>query len=152
MNSDLFEAEMRHWDRECQLQKRKITLLVDKFPAHLVLEKLENIKFVSLPVNTPSVLQSMDQGVTRSVKCYYHKLVLLRMTECIEKKQDHAITLLDSKRCIEKAWKRVTVRTIRNFLRYAGILSAQGVDASDSEFAVAGELSGETSLLCCIEL
>ena len=74
------------------------------------------------------------------------------MIECIEKKQDHAITLLDPVRCIEKAWKRVTVRTIRNFFRYAGILSAQGIDVSDSEDAVAGELSGETSPLCRIEL
>jgi hypothetical protein len=43
MNYNLFEAEMGHWDREYQLQKMKILLLVDKFPAHLVLEKLENI-------------------------------------------------------------------------------------------------------------
>ena len=81
-----------------------------------------------------------------------HKFVLLRMIECIEKKQDHAITRLDAIRCIEKAWKRVTVRIIRKCFRYAGILSAQGVDVSDGEDAVAGELSGETSPLCCIEL
>ena len=66
MTSNLFEI---HWDREHQPQKRKIPLLVDKFLAHLVLEKLENIKLVFIPVNTTSVLQPMDQGVTRSVKC-----------------------------------------------------------------------------------
>jgi len=124
-------------------------LFVDKCPAHLVLEKLENTKLVFLPVNNISVLQPMDQGVTRSVKCHCHKLVLLRMIECIEKRQDHAITLLDAIRCIEKAWRRVTVRNILSFFHYAGILSAQGVDVSDSEDAVAGEISGETSPMCC---
>jgi hypothetical protein len=87
MISDLFETEMRYWDREFQLQKRKILLLVDKCPAQIVLEKLENIKLVFLAINTTSLLQPMDQGVTKSVKCHYHKLVLLRMIECIEKKR-----------------------------------------------------------------
>jgi hypothetical protein len=136
ITSDLFEAEMRQRDRECQLQKRKILLHVENCPAHPVLEKLENI-----PVNTTSVLQPMDQVVTRSLKCHYHKLVFLRMLECIEKKQDRAITLLDAIRCIEKAGRRVTVRTIRKGFRYAGILTAKGVDVSDSEDAVVGQVA-----------
>jgi hypothetical protein len=84
MTSDLFEAELRHWDRELRLQKRKILLLVDNCPAHPVLEKLENIKLVFLPANTTSMLQPMDQGVIR-LKCHYHKPILLRMMDCIEK-------------------------------------------------------------------
>jgi hypothetical protein len=108
MTSDLFEAELRHWDRELRLQKRKILLLVDNCPTRPVLEKLENIKLVFLPANTTSMLQPMDQGVIRSLKCHYRKLMLLRMIECIEKKQDQAVTLLDTIRCIERAWRRIT--------------------------------------------
>jgi hypothetical protein len=108
MTSDLFEAELTHWDRELRLQERKILLLADNCPAHPVLEKLENIKLVFLPANTKSMLQPMDQGVIRSLKCHYRKLMLLRMIECIEKKQDHAVTLLDAIRCIETAWRRIT--------------------------------------------
>jgi hypothetical protein len=80
-------------------------LLVDNCPAHPVLEKLESIKLVFLPANTTSMLQLMDQEVIRSFKCHYRKLILLRMIECIENKQDHAVTLLDAIRCIEKAWR-----------------------------------------------
>ena len=83
----------------------------------------------------------MDQGVTRSLKCQYYKLVLLRMIEFIEKKQDHALTLLDAVRCNKKAWRRLTDRTIRNCLRYAVMLSAKGVDVGESEDAVAGEVA-----------
>jgi len=86
-----------------------------------VLENLENIKLVFPPVNNTRVLQPMDQGMTRSLKCRYHKLVFLRMIELIEKKQYHTITLLDGIRCIEKAGRRVTDRTIRKYFRYAGI-------------------------------
>jgi hypothetical protein len=57
------------------------------------------------------------------------------MMECIEKKQDHAVTLLDAIRCIEKAWRQVTDRTTRihNCFRHAGILSAQGVNVTENE-------------------
>jgi hypothetical protein len=71
-------------------------LLVDNCPAHTVLEKLQNIKLVFLPANTTSMLQPMDQGVIRSLKCHYRRLILLRMIECIKKKQYHAVTLLDA--------------------------------------------------------
>jgi hypothetical protein len=68
----------------------------------LVLENLENIKLVLLPANNTSLLQPMNQGVIRSLKCHFRKLILLRMIECIEKKQDHMVTLLDAIRCVEK--------------------------------------------------
>jgi hypothetical protein len=96
MTSDLFEAKMRLWNMEIALQKRKILLLVDKCPAHPVLEKVENIKLMFLPANTKSMLQPTDQRVTRSLKHHYRKLILLKMVEFIKKKTDHAITLLDA--------------------------------------------------------
>jgi predicted nucleotide-binding protein len=55
------------------------------------------------------------------------------MIECIEKKQDHAVTLLDAIWCIEKAWRRVTDRTIHNCFRHTGLLSAQGVNVTENE-------------------
>jgi hypothetical protein len=48
---------MRHWDRENELQKRKILLLVDYCPAQPVLGQLEDVKQRFLPANTTSVLQ-----------------------------------------------------------------------------------------------
>jgi hypothetical protein len=101
---------------------------------------LENIKLVFLPANTTSMLQPMDQGVIRSLKCH-RKLILLRMMECIEKKQDHAVTLLDAIRCIKKAWRQVTDRTIHNCFRHAGILSAQGVNVTENEDDVEVEVA-----------
>jgi hypothetical protein len=66
MTCNLLEAELRHWDRELRLKKK--LLLVDKCPAHPVLENLEKIKLVFLPANTTSVVKPMDQGVIISLK------------------------------------------------------------------------------------
>jgi hypothetical protein len=133
MTSSLFEAELRSWDRELQTRKRKIILLVDNCPSHPVLQNLENIKLVFIPPNTTSILQPMDQGVIRSLKCHYRKLMLLRIVESIEKKQDYTVTLLDAIRFIEKAWRRVTTKTIQNSFRHAGILSTQGLNGTENE-------------------
>jgi hypothetical protein len=102
MTSDLLESELRLWDRQSQLQNRKILLFVDSCPAHPELDNLQNIKLVFLPANTMSVLQPMDQGVIRSLKCHFHKLILLRMIECIDKKQEHTVTLLHAIWCVDK--------------------------------------------------
>lgn len=104
MTSDLFTTEIRHRGRELPTQKAKIQLLVDNCPAHPVVEDLENIKLVFIPANTTSIIQPMDQGVIRSLKSHYCKLILLRLIECMEKKQDHTVTLLVAIRGIEKAW------------------------------------------------
>jgi len=49
--------------------------------------------------------------------------MLLRMIECIEKKQDHAMTLLDAVRCIAKAWRQVMDRNVCNCFCHIGIRS-----------------------------
>ncbi|KAJ8884288.1 hypothetical protein PR048_016145 [Dryococelus australis] len=106
----LFKAELRSWDRELQTWKRKIILLVDNCPVHPVLQNLENIKLVFLLANTTSILQPMNQGVIRSLKCRYHKLIILRIVESIEKKQDYT-----------------------NCFLHAGILSTQGLNGTENE-------------------
>jgi hypothetical protein len=39
----------------------------------------------------------------------------------IDKKQEHTEILLRAVRCVDKAWRRVTEKTIRNCFRHAGI-------------------------------
>jgi hypothetical protein len=121
MTSDLSESELRLWDRQLQLQTREILLLVDDYVAHPKLVNLQNIKLVFLPANTLSVLQPLDQGVTRSLKCHFSKLLLLRMNECIKKKQEHTGTLLHAIWCVHKSLGLVTEKTIQNCFHHAGI-------------------------------
>lgn len=71
MTADLFEAEICNWDTELAKKGRRIALLLDNCTAHPQLAALTNIQLTFLPPNTTSVLQPMDQGVIRSLKCHY---------------------------------------------------------------------------------
>ena len=51
---------------------------------------------------------SVKTTVIQSLKCHFCKLVLLRMTECIDKKEVYSVKLLDAVRFVHKAWERIT--------------------------------------------
>ena len=51
---------------------------------------------------------SVKTTVIPSLKCHFRKLVLLRMIECIDKKEVYSVKLLDAVRFVHKAWECVT--------------------------------------------
>lgn len=119
MTSEIFSKELREWDDELRRKKRKVLLLVDNCPAHPELN-LEYIKLVFMPPNTSSVLQPMDQGVIRSLKSHYRKILLSRMVNIIDQGQQFSMNLLDGINLIHMAWQRVTPKTIRNCFKHGG--------------------------------
>lgn len=121
MTSSIFQEELHCWDRELRLKGRKILLLVDNCPAHPEVENLSNIQLVFLPANATSVLQPMDQGVIRSFKSHYRKEVTLHIIKSLEAKNQKPIDILQALRFANKAWKSVTVITIQNCFRHAGL-------------------------------
>ena len=68
---------------------------------------------------------SVKTTVIRSLKGIFRKLLLLRMIECIDKKEVYSVNLFDAVRFVHKAWERVTEKTIRNCLRHAGIIQEE---------------------------
>lgn len=121
MTSIIFEEEMTDWDRELQRSNRKILLLVDNCPAHPKLENLKNIRLVFLPPNVTAILQPMDQGVIRTFKAHYRKLLLLDIVQALDNEKEPSTTLLDGIQLASKAWKRVSAACIRNCYRHAKI-------------------------------
>ena len=63
--------------------------------------------------------------VIRSLKCHFRKLVLMRMIQCIDKKEVYSVNLLDAVRFVYRAWERVTEKTTRNCYRHAGIIQEE---------------------------
>ncbi|XP_057327621.1 tigger transposable element-derived protein 4-like [Microplitis mediator] len=122
MTSKIFEKWLRNWDSQLQLQKRKILLVVDNCPAHCLVENLEYIKVVFLPPNITSVLQPLDQGVIKSLKMHYRKLLVINLLQRIEKKEEEKFTILDAIFMISQAWQNVTQRTIANCFKHAGFI------------------------------
>ena len=68
MNSEIFEEWVCKLEQKFCADDRKITLVIDNCPVHPSISNLTNVQIVFLPPNTTSILQTMDQGVIRSLK------------------------------------------------------------------------------------
>ena len=66
MDSQIFEEWVCKLDQTFQMECRRIALLIDNCPAYPSVFDLTNVQLVFLPLNTTSVLKSMDQDVIRS--------------------------------------------------------------------------------------
>ncbi|XP_045461753.1 tigger transposable element-derived protein 4-like [Harmonia axyridis] len=124
MTSELFERWLRDWDRNLVKKKKKILLLVDNCPAHPNVTDLKSITLAFLPPNTTSVLQPMDQGIIRSLKCNFRKNLVLKMINGLDCNQNSPmkITILDAIVMINDAWNKISQSTIYNCFKHAGLI------------------------------
>jgi hypothetical protein len=103
----------------------KILLLVDNCPAHPHIQDLSNTKLVFLPPNATSVLQPMDMGITKSLKGYFRRFLVLQLIDRRERGLHDNVSLLDSIRLMEDAWNTVTPATVINCFRKSGLPSGE---------------------------
>ena len=68
---------------------------------------------------------SVKTTVIRSLKGHFRKILLLRMIECIDKKEVYRVNLLDAVRFVHKAWERVKEKIIRNCFLHAWIIQEE---------------------------
>ena len=69
--------------------------------------------------------KSVKTTVIPSLKHHFHKLVLLRMIECIDKKEVYSVNLID---VVHKAWECITEKTIQNCFWSCKDYSGGGID------------------------
>ena len=131
MTSILFTEWLEEWDRKLRMEGRKILLLVDNCSAHPKVQGLTNIELRFLPPNTTSIIQPMDQGVIKNLKCLYRKEVLSSIiTEIDEHSASEEtavniarrITILSAIYMIAKSWDAVKSSTIANCFRKGGFV------------------------------
>ncbi|GFR65304.1 tigger transposable element-derived protein [Elysia marginata] len=129
MTSTLFEEWLKKLDRQMVTQKRKIAMVVDNCPAHPKVEGLKAIELIFLPPNTTSILQPCDQGIIKSFKQIYRKLMvrsyLLHVEEQIKgrrKDEVYTVNVLDALYRIMEAWSNVKQQCIANCFRHAGFV------------------------------
>ncbi|XP_071043363.1 jerky protein homolog-like [Parasteatoda tepidariorum] len=79
MTSSIFTKLLLEWDKE--LKNEKVVLLLDNCSAHPADEDLclKHIKLVFLPPNTTAIIQPLDQGIIRSFKFHYRKMVVRKI-------------------------------------------------------------------------
>ena len=75
MQVSIFNDILLKLNEKMRQRGRKIVLLIDNAPVHLILdetqEKLDSIVVKFLPPNTTTVLQPCDAGIIHSFKCHY---------------------------------------------------------------------------------
>lgn len=128
MTSSIFREWLVTWDKELQLIKRKILLLVDNCTAHSDVPSIKNIKVVFLPANTTSIMQPCDQGIIRTFKAHYRHQMRSRIIREMDDGLDlpsnaiaKKITLLDALHMIKESWQNcVTAKTIANCFKKGG--------------------------------
>ena len=135
MDSQTFEEWVHKLDQTFPVEGKKIALLIDNCPAHPSVPDLTNVQLVFLPPNTSSVLQPMDQGVITSLKAYYWGRVIHRLCRALDKtKTLPKVSILQAMKILVSSWKAVSVQTIVNCFRKAGITSeAQNAAITDAD-------------------
>ena len=75
MTANIFEQNLRVWDKKLKNQNRKVLLCLDNFSGHPANINLENIKILFFPPNTTALSQPMDQGIIGNLKQKYKKML-----------------------------------------------------------------------------
>ena len=66
---------------------KKVALVINNRLDHPQIENVKSIKMFSLPTNTTSQTQPMDQCVIRSLKAQYRKNVVHKIIQSVERKK-----------------------------------------------------------------
>lgn len=94
----------------------KIVLLLDNCSAHPPVLEKDNVFVKYLPPNCTSLIQPMDQGIIRSMKCHYRKSFLKKIISSIDSMRDlkSDFNLKDCVWTLARAWENVTTDTLKN--------------------------------------
>lgn len=134
MTSSIFEDYLQKWDQQLISRRRKIVLVVDNCPAHPKISTLTNIKLIFLPPNTTSLIQPLDQGIIRSLKCHYRKIQQLNHLETVESGKPYVVAnVYEAIVNIHRAWNLVTSVTIKNCFGFAGFGSGTADEFSTDD-------------------
>ena len=122
MDSEIFTDYVRKLDAMFHKEGHKIVLIIDNCPAHPEMENLKAIELVFLPANTTSKTQPMDHGVIRALKAFYRSNVVKRQFKYIDAgKEVPVISILEAMRVLVNSWEAVSINTVINCFKKAGI-------------------------------
>lgn len=140
MNAELFASWLTKLDKQMGREKRKIILFIDNCSAHNTIPPLKWVNVQFLPANTTSKLQPLDQGIIKNFKVLYRTEVVRKFLSDIEEGKECAINLLEAIRLINKSWRRVATKTVRNCFKSCGFSFENEPDKDLSDIAEETEL------------
>ena len=133
MDSEIFSDYVRKLDTKFDAEGRKIVLIIDNCRAHSNVDNLKAIQLVFLPPNTTSKTQPMDQGVIRALKAFYRNNVVRRQIKYVDEGKTAPINIRQAMRMLVKSWDAISINTVKNCFRKAGISQEKQVASINEE-------------------
>lgn len=145
MQVSIFNEILLKLNEKMKQKGRKIVLLLDNAPVHLILdetkEKLDSIDVKFLPPNTTTALQPCDAGIIHSFKCHYKRLFVQNRIDAYDNMQDGITETLagysvyDALQNSAEAWSMVSSQTIANCWKKTGILPLYNNDNDEDSIS-----------------
>jgi hypothetical protein len=143
MQVSIFNDILLKLNEKMKQRGRKIVLLIDNAPVHLILdetqEKLDSVEVKFLPPNTTTALQPCDAGIIHSFKCHYKRLFIQNRIDAYDNVQDGIVEVLADYNIFEalqnsaEAWSMVSSQTISNCWKKTGILPPSDDEIEDHD-------------------
>ncbi|XP_059217624.1 tigger transposable element-derived protein 6-like [Stomoxys calcitrans] len=167
MTSILWTEIIKELDLKFQKKTKNILLFIDNAACHKISDDvtLKNIRIEYLPPNTTSIIQPLDQGIIRSFKCFYRKLIISKQLlhlECSGTLENFSkkIDVFEALSMVKNAWSTVTTETVKNCFRKAGFVTGEVLETVEEEDSILNEIGNEIEhfieiekdLECCEDL
>src|ERR1044072_8437557 len=122
MQVSIFNEVLLKLNNIMKRKNRRIILLIDNAPVHLILdetqEKLDSVDVKFLPPNTTTELQPCDARIIHSFKCHYKRLFIQNRINVYDDMQDNIVqeltdyTIYDALQNAAETWSTVSSQTI----------------------------------------
>ena len=124
MSEAMFSEWLNQLNARMTKERRNILLFLDNATPHCEIE-LSNVKLKYLPPNCTCLLQPLDQGIIRSFKARYQKLLIRHLINVIDKSKPPSkfcdnITVLNAIVWTDITWQSVEKETIIKCFNHAG--------------------------------
>lgn len=138
MTGFLFKEWITAFNRRMRAGRRHVLLLLDNAPSHPQDLELSNTTVKFLPANTTSVLQPLDLGIIKNIKCHYRTRLLRAVLSKVETASSAAevaksVNCLDACHWIRDAVRDVKPLTVQRCFGKAGVPPQQDLPDDDPE-------------------
>lgn len=147
MSRALFSRWVEAFNADMRKAGRSVALFLDNCSAHHIDEtELTNVRLVFFPPNCTSVLQPLDQGVIRSVKCAYRERLIQRLLLNLRHKRPTDVNLCMAFEMVAAAWVATSPTQIENCFKHAGFITTVQASRTDCASASLDEDMDEGAL------
>ena len=125
MVNGILQEFLKSFDRRMARENRKVLLLMDNAPSHIIPEKLTHVRCEFLPPTTTSHLQPMDAGIINAYKAHYRRYLVRFHVDAIDAGRPPKVEVSDAIRWTKLSWDEITADSIKSCWRHTGILPKQ---------------------------